>query len=247
MAFTGAHLTDQGSHASELDAWLYKKLNIAKPGYEPDALTAARIWKHCRDNEDFFIFNFVRTRDEHDAESPVKPFPDWPYLREILHHIRSYPITAIAKSRQMTVTWLLTAHAIWHARFWPHRLIFIQSKKEEDAANLVFNQDWVNARGSFIELNLPKFLRMRGLKAKYGQLFYPNGSHIWGIPQGSHIIRSYTASEIIMDEAAFQPQFEEAYTAALATVKGGGRLVACSTALANTFFAKICGQDENDD
>ncbi|NIP40492.1 MAG: hypothetical protein GTN39_03150, partial [Candidatus Aenigmarchaeota archaeon] len=75
-------------------------------------------------------------------------------------------------------------------------------------------------------------------QASYAQLVFPNGSKIWGIPEGPDIIRSYTGSILFSDEAAFQPSFEAAYTAALPMIKGGGQFIAVSSAEPG-FFEKM--------
>ncbi len=113
-----------------------------------------------------------------------------------------------------------------------HQLILVQSKREEDAANLVYTQEPPIARMSFMEWALPSWLRMMDFPhgCKYAQMIFPNGSRLWGIPEGSDIIRSNTVSVLFSDESAFQPEFGMAYTAALPTVKGGGQLIAVSSA-----------------
>lgn len=254
---SGARLIHQrGDKQEEYDSLVLSKVLGKNVNYVPDDITQAKIWMRCREDPAFYIFNFVRTRDEHDWKNPTKQFPDKWYLRELLHFIHTNNIAAIAKSRQMMVTWLLCAYATWVARFHSKGLIFIQSKKEVDAANLVFNTDWLTARCSFIELNLPTFLRIRsahterrktGVKAKYGQLYYPNGSMIWGVPQGAHMFRGYTPRLIICDEACFQDKFEDAYTAALPVVKNGGKLVICSTAAYGTYYARVVGETDPED
>jgi hypothetical protein len=222
-------------------------------------------YERCRRDPHYFIFEQVRTKDEHDAVDPVKRFPAHLYLRALLDTLLvsgrlfdpSHAICAreaghselwlralstsgicmVEKSRQVMATWLCCAYLLWRAKFRDHQLILVQSKKEEDAANLVFNgEPWV-ARMSFMESNLPPHLKTcpfpRG--ASYGQLRFPNGSRIWGIPEGGDIIRSNTASVIFSDEAAFQPEFGNAFTAALPAIKGGGSYVAISSAEPGSF------------
>ena len=93
------------------------------------------------------------------------------------------------------------------------------------------------ARISFMEHTLPKHLKSLTFPrcASYSQLLFPNGSKIWGIPEGGDIIRSNTPSLVFSDEAAFQPEFDKAYTAALPAIKGGGQLVAISSAEPGAF------------
>lgn len=192
--------------------------------------------KHALSHPQKFL-PWVSTKDEHDAENPVKPFPEKPhifYLLDIFHK-KERSIFFIAKSRQIMLTWLCCSFALYLAKAIPHRLIFLQSKKEEDAANLVFNggrsgKNWNNARISFIEKHLPRWLQDEDIEPSYGKLLFPNGSKIWGVPEGADMIRSYTPSLVISDEAAFQPEFGNAYTAMLPIAKQGGMLIAISSA-----------------
>lgn len=221
--------------------------------------------ERCRRDAHYFVFNSgLVTKDEHDT-SPTNPFPDTLYLRSLLDCLlvvsrtlqpseAKYAIEAghseawltalktsaiffCEKSRQVMVTWLCCAWMLWVAKYQAHRLILIQSKREDDAAALVFNKEPFFARISFMEVHLPPHLRTLTFPkaGAYGHLFFPNGSHIWGVPEGGAIIRSQTPSIVFSDEAAFQPEFGEAYTASLPAIKGGGCLVAVSSAEPSTF------------
>lgn len=121
--------------------------------------------------------------------------------------------------------------------FQQHRLVFLQSKKEEDSANLVFNKQWLTGRMSFIYFNLPDWLKAwNPVTTSFGIMnFSRTNSKAWGVPQGDNIVRSYTASLLFADEAAFQPEFEEAYAAALPMAE---KIVAVSTANPG-YFAEI--------
>ena len=219
----------------------------------------------CRRDAHRFIFTHLKTKDEHDQVNPLKPFPDLLYLRSLLdallvsgHLIQpaqaryalevghselwlqglaSSGILMTEKSRQVMATWLCCAYLLWRAKFLDHQLILVQSKREDDAANLVFNKEPFVARMSCMEMLLPQFLKTLTFPrcASYSQLVFPNGSRVWGIPEGSDIIRSNTASVIFSDEACFQPEFGGAFTAALPATKGGGQFVAISSAEPGTF------------
>lgn len=222
-------------------------------------------FERCRRDAHYFIFEQVKTKDEHDSTDPVKRFPDHLYLQALLdtllvsgrllaptaakaaldaghselwlQALASSGICMVEKSRQVMATWLCCAYLLWRAKFRDHQLLLVQSKKEEDAANLVFNGEaWVS-RISFMEVNLPQHLRTVQFPkgASYAQLRFGNGSRIWGIPEGGDIIRSNTASVIFSDEAAFQPEFGNAFTAALPAIKGGGSYVAISSAEPGAF------------
>jgi len=218
--------------------------------------------ERCRRSAHYFIFDSRKlvTKDEHDLREPVKPFPDLPYLRafldallvsgkimrpedakwavaaghslEWLSALSQSGIFAVEKSRQMMVTWLVCAYLLWRAKYREHQLILVQSKREDDAANLVFVKEPHIARISFMESHLPGHLRscVFPKAGTYGHLYLPNGGHLWGIPEGGDIIRSNTPSIVFSDESAYQPAFGASFTAALPAIKGGGQYIGVSSA-----------------
>ncbi len=229
--------------------------------------------ERARRSAHYFIFEsgFLKTKDEHDQENPVKTFPDQAYLRVLLdcllvsgrytkpdaalfalsagvpldwlERIADIGLLPVEKSRQVMATWLVCAYLLWRAKYKPYQLILVQSKREDDAANLVFNKEPEVGRVSFMEHNLPSFLKsVEFPKAgTYAHLFFPNGSHIWAIPEGADIIRSNTPSVCFSDEAAFQPEFDASYTAARPCLDGGGQYIAISSANPGSFCDLVEG------
>ena len=185
-----------------------------------------------------FIFSgYVVTKDEHDTQEPTKVFPDKPYLRKIIDVIHESDRLFIPKSRQIMMSWVAVLYSLWLCLFHPHQSVFLQSKKEEDAAALVFDKKMENARMSFVYSQLPAWLKeMVPVDTSYAKMRFGNGSIAHGIPEGGHIIRSRTASLVVSDECAFQPEFEEAYTAAVPMAK---KIVAWSSASGGTFFGDV--------
>ena len=193
-----------------------------------------------------FFAKFVRTKDEHaDGRQSVKPFPtreEKPYLWEIADALVEEKILFIEKSRQLMLTWLMCVYCLWFAKYRENRLIFIQSKKEEDAANLVFNTEPNHARISFIETNLPDELQSDVIWS-YGKAYFDSGSRIWGIPEGGDQVRSYTPSLLFTDEFAFQPEAELSWKAARPAITGGGQFVAVSSAKNGSFMKQMIERD----
>jgi len=223
--------------------------------------------ERCRRDAHHFIFDagVLVTKDEHDAKDPVKRVPDIPYLRVLLDaylvsgrlcsprdanyaldagvpmtflcEMHALGMVLVEKSRDVFVTNLTCCYLHWRMRSLDHQLILVQSKKEEDAAPLVFNKEPQFGRLSFMESHLPRHLRKLTFPANaaYGNLYAPNGSHVRAIPEGGHIIRSEHPSLIFSDEAAFQPEFGAAYTAAMPACEGGGQFIAVSSAEPGAF------------
>ena len=247
-----------------LDRELLRHLGLTKPGQHgriPKDLIEEVVGL-CTEDPGYYVFGppgspvggFVRTFDEKDRTAPRKPLPDKEYLRELLDFIHSNEtgdVCALAKSRQMMASWLVCAYASWEAHFHPQARVMVQSKKAEDAWALVYRNGWFHSRIAFIERGLPRILRIDGLKGTRGELWYPHGAVVQGIPQGPDMFRSYAASLVIIDEACFQPMFGEAYKAALPMCKGdpnvpgsGGRIIAISSAKGDTEFAALIDADE---
>jgi hypothetical protein len=168
----------------------------------------------------------VFTRDEHDQSSSCKKFPiEKKYLQELINLWYQENLLLVPKSRQMLITWLFVACFLWDAQFKRNRLIFFQSKKEEDADRIV-------QRAWFIYQNQPEWIKeLFPATYSYCHIRFTKGqSEIWGIPQGGDQLRSYTASGIFSDEMGFQEEAEAAYTAAKPTLMGGGKFMGVSTA-----------------
>jgi hypothetical protein len=176
----------------------------------------------------------VRTRDEHDPSIEAKPFPDKPYIREMVRLWQAQRMNIWEKSRQVMASWTLCALYLHDTQFGTNRLNFIQSKKELDSDALL-------RRCFFIwEHQEPWFKEFYPAEYSYCHLrFYRPGqktdgalpySELFAIPQGDDVIRQYTGSGLLIDEAAFQNDLEAALGAAQPMLKGGGRIDLVSSA-----------------
>lgn len=194
---------------------------------------------YIRAENDFFFFclEFVMTIDEHDKNAPVKHLPmEKEYMKDLSFLFVNEMYLLIEKSRQMMVTWMACAYALWVAMFHEGKRVFIQSKKEKDA-NATLD------RVKFIYQHLPEKMKekykvnepMAYCKMQWGK----RNSIIEAIPQGADVLRQYTASLIISDEMAFQERAEEAYIAARPTLTGGGQFIGISSPNFKEFFYRL--------
>lgn len=195
--------------------------------------------KRAKDDLLYFLDHFVYTLDEHDSVHPVKPMPmEKEYLRELASLFLSEKLLLVEKSRQMMATWLFVACCLWDAQFHEGRRIFLQSKKEVDADGLIqrakhIYNNYPEPYKGLIHAQYPAREPMAYLKLEFAK----NQSILQGTPQGPDMLRQYTASLVFMDEAAFQPQLEQAIIASRPTTVGGGKLILCSTPnFKNTFY-----------
>lgn len=185
----------------------------------------------------------MRTQDT--ADNEIKFYPTHlEYIRWLANYFQYSTDKAVwvPKSRRLMLTWTKTAHMVWQAMFTPAYHGFIQSNKEKDADFLV------QEMARFIWEHLPVWMRwvaMRGeptAHSKWLELNLPNGSKIWGVPQGPDVFRQYTPSEVFVDEAAKQPEFEKAVTAIMPFAEKNTRLYFVSSARSdyqNAYFGEV--------
>lgn len=181
----------------------------------------------------------VKTRDEHDKSSPVKPFPVHPYVQGVLNVLNAERVTFIIKSRQMMMSWLACAYGLHLAQFFDHQLVLVISEKFEKSASLVDRMRFIYERQQPWLVNLCPLDRLMR-DQPIGTLSFKNGSKVLALPDGPDQVRMHTASLAILDEADFHPMFRKTYEACLPAVAGGGKLVALSTVNSGA-FSKMCG------
>jgi hypothetical protein len=199
----------------------------------------------ARDSLEAFA-SHVKTKDEHKkGDESVRSFPtriEKPYVWDILDTFVTEPIVGVEKSRQLLLTWQCCMYSLWTAKYQKNRLVFVQSKKEENAAVLVYKDDPNKARISFIESNLPKEMQEKpeDIKMAYGEIYFSKtGSTIKAVPEGGDQIRSFTPSLVFSDESAFQPEFRDAWKAIKPCIDGGGQFIFVSTAKNGSFMKDL--------
>lgn len=197
------------------------------------------------DRDGLFWLRYVVTRDEADPAHSVKPFPlHLDYLRDLWGVFSDRNLVVVAKSRQMLVSWVVAAFAVWTARSKPHQAVYWQAQKQEDAVGMVCSPEGAQqARCQFIEANLPTWMRVN-VKPVEGRLQYPNGSVIQALSGGADKIRGKTASLIVLDEFAHMLDQQQIYTSVAPLVQKGAKLLIVSTpnGSGNTFATLFHGR-----
>jgi hypothetical protein len=185
----------------------------------------------------YFLTQLCYTMDEHDTTgNPFHLIPEKEYIRDLCDLFQTENLLAIEKSRQMMVSWWAMGVALWYTMFHPGKRTFIMSKKEKDADAMI-------ERIKVMYERLPADLRARYPADKpftYNTIkFGKTNSVIQGVPQGPDQVRQYTASLIIMDEAAFQEAAEKTYAALKPALMGGGKLIVISTSNGRNWFYRV--------
>lgn len=202
--------------------------------------------ERCRRNPVYWLERYAWSVDEHrrtDNERPLVHGEKWidpetlqpmreldggedDYLRYIAACWHNVDLLAVPKSRQLRLTHLMVALHGWLCMFHPGQRVAFQSKKEEDADATLQR---LHKAQEIMRKNHPA-LPWPVMRYKYAKGIWPNSSMVMAVAQGPAVVRQYTFSAIFSDEMAFQMDAEDAYTAAIPTIEGGGKYSAVSSA-----------------
>ena len=228
-----------------------------------DLLTAEKELPLCRSSCARFIRRWVYIEDKDlalgaDAPGVRIKFHLWPQQMAALAAILTKRLLAILKARQLGLTWLVLAYAVWRMLFFPGYTVVALSKKEDpDAKELV-------RRVAFILRHLPPIFTMERTSEHKDQLrrysgptwdattlkvtiYHPADSG--GVEQSTFTSmsaapdsgRSFTANLVILDEWAFQPFAADIFNSAYPTINRptGGQVIGLSTNVRGSFFEGI--------
>lgn len=213
----------------------------------------ARRWEEAEKHPWPFVKYFFVTLDQHEKDLTIKltkPFPARAVFRIVTRAWMQCPILFIEKFRQGQFTWLFSGLNLWENMMIPGTTTFFQSKKQDDANDILERSrhvySFIYDLGQSSLFEVPK-IKMTGDKLgnKERIQFPDKKSEIRSIPQGGDVVRMHTLSRLFADESEFQPEFEDAFRAALPTIAGGGKLNSISTVNGKGFvWRKINGIDD---
>jgi hypothetical protein len=192
-------------------------------------------FQHARRDPEFFINEFCWVVPAEGGE-PI-PFSLWDFQRGVLKDFQDQAALVVLKARQLGLSWLALAYALWLANCKPGQTVLILNRNLGAAVELL-------DRIRFMYKRLPEELRTGIVQdtndPKMPQIVFGNGSRIISLPSTEDTGSGLTAQLIIADEVAKWPFAVATFTAILAIVAGGGTIIAISTAKGTAnYFAKL--------
>lgn len=174
----------------------------------------------CRASALYFIWTYCQIYDA--TSGTWVPFHLYPEQRDVLDTILNNLLTIILKARQLGMTWLVLAFALWLMLFRPIATVLLFSKRDDEATYLLGVE---RLKGMYVRL--PKFLQARSVEV--------DNDHEWMLSNGS-VARafptsagdSYTATIAIVDESDLVPNLEQLLKAVKPTIDAGGRMILLS-------------------
>lgn len=179
----------------------------------------AREKAKCKLDPVYFIKNHCTI--QHPVRGKIK-FELYPFQEDVLHDLQEFRYNICLKSRQIGISTLSAAFALWRMVFWEDYSVLVIATKQTVAKNLVTKVRIMNDY-------LPSYLKLDCIENNKLNLRYSNGSQIKAVSSSPDAARSEALSLLIIDEAAFVPKAEEVWTAAQSTLSTGGKVFVLST------------------
>lgn len=154
----------------------------------------------------------------------VLRFQKWPHIIDLAHSFLRDRLIIVLKARQVGVSWLLAAYALWTALYHQGAVVLMLSKGQNEAGDLL-------DKVKFIHNQLPKELQRQTGVHSGQEISFPEAySKVLALPSTEHAGRSETATLVIQDEADFHEHLDQNYAAVKPTIDAGGQLIQASTA-----------------
>ncbi len=176
----------------------------------------------CAADCQYFITEYCRIYDPQDMD--WIPFELWKEQIDALNLLLGHQFTIALKARQIGLTWLGLAVALWLMLFRPIATVLLFSKREDEAIYLLGPE---RLRGMYDRL--PRWMQAAGIEVDNAtQLKLSNGSVAYSFPTTGG--DSYTATYVLVDEADLIPNFNQLMRAVRPTIDAGGKLFLVSRA-----------------
>lgn len=186
----------------------------------------------CRRDKLYFIKNFVFIYSTTEGESGewIK-FDLWDEQIEVVEIIENNQKIIILKARQVGLTWLVLAIALWLVIFKPIATILVYSARDTEAIYLLSDD---RLRGMY--QRLPDFLKTHEVNGKIVPLeIIDDDKHLFSLSNGSNVRAfptsagdSYTATLAIVDEADASKDLNKLLQRVKPTIDAGGKLILLS-------------------
>lgn len=173
----------------------------------------------CGKNPQYFIRNYARI--QHPLKGAIL-FETYPFQDDCLRDFEEHRFNIILKSRQLGLSTICAAYAVWLAIFHKDKNILVIATKLATAINFV-------RKCTVILQSLPKWLLLPKFDSAKQHINFDNGSVIKAVPTSEDAGRSEALSLLIVDEAAFIRDFDNIWASLSPTLSTGGQAIILST------------------
>lgn len=190
-------------------------------------------YERCKADPVYFIKTFCCIRNPATGQEKFNLYPFQEKLLKIILKGGAHDNIIINKSRQLGISTLMAAYALWEIVFQPDREILVIATKRDVAINLI-------DKVKYMYDNLPAYL-LGDAKHRSGKkgdniesynkqsIVLKNKSKIFAVAASSDAGRSYSPNLLIIDEAAHIEDIDTIYTAIKPALTVAGRCIALSS------------------
>jgi len=175
--------------------------------------------QRCGTDPAYFIKNYCKI--QHPKRGTI-PFETYPFQDDCLRAFMQHRLNIVLKSRQLGLSTVCAAYAVWLAIFYKDKNILVIATKLSTAMNFI-------KKCKVMLQSLPPWLLLTKYEPTKQAINFTNGSQIVAIPTSDDAGRSEALSLLIIDEAAFIRDFEEIWTGLAPTFSTGGNAIILST------------------
>ena len=174
----------------------------------------------CGKDPNYFFKNYLKI--QHPVRGLIS-FDTYEFQDECVEDFLEHRFNIVLKSRQLGLSTLVAAYAVWMAIFQKEKNILIIATK------LTVAQNFITKVKTMIR-SLPKWMILADIVENNKQkIRFSHGSQIQAIPTSEDAGRSEALSLLIVDEAAFVRNFDTIWTGIYPTISTGGRVIILST------------------
>jgi len=174
----------------------------------------------CGKDPNYFFKNYLK------IQHPIRgliPFETFPFQEDCVEEFLENRFNIVLKSRQLGLSTLVAAYAVWMAIFQKEKNILIIATKLTVAQNFII-------KVKTMIRSLPKWMVLAEVVENNKQkIRFSHGSQIQAIPTSEDAGRSEALSLLIIDEAAFVRNFDTIWTGIYPTISTGGRVIILSS------------------
>lgn len=173
----------------------------------------------CGKDPVYFIKKYVKI--QHPTRGTLD-FETYPFQDDCVRQFQEHRLNIVLKSRQLGLSTVCAAYAVWLAIFYKDKNILVIATKLSTALNFI-------KKVKFALDNLPPWLLLPKFEPTKQLIGFTNGSQIAAIPTSDDAGRSEALSLLIIDEAAFIRDFDTIWTGLAPTFSTGGSAIILST------------------
>lgn len=174
----------------------------------------------CGKDPIYFIKKYVKI--QHPTRGTL-PFDTFQFQEDCVRDFKKNRFNIVVKSRQLGLSTITAAYAVWLAFFHKDKNILVIATKLPTAVNFI-------KKVKFALNNLPQWMMfLAQFRDTQQSVTFTNGSEIKAIPTSEDAGRSEALSLLIVDEAAHVRYFDEIWAGLYPTLSTGGSAIILST------------------